>query len=100
MCIRDRGGDVMALDWRAPLSESWNYLGCKSIQGNLDPVALFGSEKSVIKAAKEILDDVAGKPGHIFNLGHGILPQTPLENVKTLVRVVKDYSSEVKTRHQ
>ena len=94
------GGDVMALDWRAPLKESWNDLGCKSIQGNLDPVALFGSEKSVIKAAKEILDDVAGRPGHIFNLGHGILPQTPLENVKLLVRVVKDYSSEIKSRYQ
>ena len=94
------GGDVMALDWRAPLKESWNDLGCKSIQGNLDPVALFGSEKSVIKAAKEILEDVAGRPGHIFNLGHGILPQTPLENVKLLVRVVKDYSSEIKSRYQ
>ena len=50
--------------------------------------------------ALEILDDVAGRPGHIFNLGHGILPQTPLENVKVLVRVVKDYSAEIKSRHQ
>ncbi len=88
------GGDVMALDWRAPLVESWELMGCTSVQGNMDPVALFGTVESVRQSAKSVLDEVAGRPGHIFNLGHGILPETPVENVKALVEYVQGYTHE------
>jgi uroporphyrinogen decarboxylase len=77
--------------------KSWNEMGCRAIQGNMDPVCLFGTEKSVLRVAKSILEEVGTRPGHIFNLGHGILPGTPVKNVKALVQVVKDYSAEVKT---
>jgi uroporphyrinogen decarboxylase len=89
--MTEAGGDVMALDWRAPLKESWELLGCKALQGNLDPIALFGSVDSVRQAAGSILEEVDGRPGHIFNLGHGILPETPFENVKALVEFVQGY---------
>lgn len=85
------GGDVMALDWRAPLVESWDKLGVKSVQGNMDPIILCADRASVERKAKELLDEVNGRPGHIFNLGHGIIPETPVENVKTLVKVVQEY---------
>ena len=85
------GGDVMALDWRAPLTESWDLLKCQAVQGNMDPIALFGSVDSVKQAAGLILEEVGGRPGHIFNLGHGILPETPVENVKALVEFVQGY---------
>ncbi len=84
------GGDVMALDWRAPLRESWDLMGVKSVQGNLDPVSLFANRESVLQSAKILLDDVGGRPGHIFNLGHGILPETPVDNVKALVEFVHE----------
>ena len=84
-------GDVMALDWRAPLKESWDLLACKAVQGNMDPIALFGSVDSVRETAESILEEVGGRPGHIFNLGHGILPETPVENVKALVEFVQGY---------
>jgi len=89
--MNEAGGDVMALDWRAPLKESWELLGCKAVQGNMDPIALFGSVDSVRQAAGLILEEVGGRPGHIFNLGHGILPETPVENVKALVEFVQGY---------
>lgn len=90
------GGDVVALDWRAPLVSSWDLMGCKAVQGNMDPVALFGSKASVLETASAILDEVGNRPGHIFNLGHGILPETPVENVKALVKHVQAYSAEVR----
>jgi len=90
--MAEAGGDVMALDWRAPLAESWDLLGVTSVQGNMDPVALFGSRQSVLDTASAILDSVAGRPGHIFNLGHGILPETPVDNVKALVDHVHEYT--------
>ena len=85
------GGDVMALDWRAPLTESWDLMGVPAVQGNMDPVALFGSRESVIETASSILREVSGRPGHIFNLGHGILPGTPVDNVKALVDCVHEF---------
>ena len=91
--MKEAGGDVMALDWRAPLKESWELLGCKAVQGNMDPIALFGSVASVRQAAGLILEEVDGRPGHIFNLGHGILPETPVENVKALVEFVQGYQT-------
>jgi uroporphyrinogen decarboxylase len=84
------GGDVIALDWRAPLLESWDLMGVKAVQGNLDPVALFAERTSVLRSAQAVLDDVGGRPGHIFNLGHGILPETPVDNVKALVDFVHE----------
>jgi uroporphyrinogen decarboxylase len=85
------GGDVMALDWRAPLMESWDKIGVKSVQGNMDPIILCADKSSVERKAKELLDEVGGRPGHIFNLGHGIIPETPVENVKALVNLVQNY---------
>jgi uroporphyrinogen decarboxylase len=85
------GGDVMALDWRAPLVESWDKIGVKSVQGNMDPIILCADKSSVERKAKELLDEVNGRPGHIFNLGHGIIPETPVENVKALVNLVQSY---------
>ncbi len=86
------GGDVMALDWRAPLMDSWEKAGMKAVQGNMDPIVLCADEASVRRKAAEILDEVGGRPGHIFNLGHGIVPETPVDNVKALVEYVHEYS--------
>ena len=90
--MAEAGGDVMAIDWRAPLRSSWELMGCRAIQGNMDPVALFAEWPAVQKTAAAILDEAGGRPGHIFNLGHGILPETPVENVKALVNFVHEYS--------
>ncbi len=90
--MAEAGGDVMALDWRAPLISSWDQIGFKSVQGNMDPVALFGSRASVVETATSLLTEVGGRPGHIFNLGHGILPETPVDNVKALVNTVQAFS--------
>jgi len=92
--IRDAGGDVIGVDWRIDIDAGWSQLGEDvAIQGNLDPVALFGTWESIEARTKDILDRVGGRPGHIFNLGHGILPNTPVENVKRLVEFVHEYSS-------
>jgi uroporphyrinogen decarboxylase len=89
--MSEAGGDVMALDWRAPLVESWNLMGSKAVQGNMDPVALFADWAGVETVAGRLLSEVAGRPGHIFNLGHGILPETPVDNVKALVNFVHEF---------
>ncbi len=86
------GPDVMALDWRTPLVPTWQRLGCTAIQGNLDPIVLCADRDVMLRAARELLDDVAGRPGHIFNLGHGIVPETPVDNVRALVDFVHEYS--------
>lgn len=87
--MREAGGDVIGLDWRVRLDEGWQRVGHDiAIMGNLDPVALF-ADREVLKAhAKRVLDQADGRPGHIFNLGHGILPETPVENVIALVEMV------------
>lgn len=87
----ETGPDVLALDWRPRLVDVWNDLQCRAIQGNMDPIALCVDEKVVIDHAQRILSDVAAKPGHIFNLGHGIIPSTPVENVKRLVDYVQSF---------
>jgi uroporphyrinogen decarboxylase len=87
------GGDVMALDWRTPLAATWRTLGCKAIQGNLDPIALCADRATIERQARSILDEVGRKPGHIFNLGHGIVPETPVDNVKYLVDFVHEQSA-------
>ncbi len=87
--MHEAGGDVIGVDWRLPIDEAWALLGKDSaIQGNLDPVALFGSRDSIEKQVKDIIGRAGGVNGHIFNLGHGILPGTPVENVEFLVDYV------------
>lgn len=87
----DTGPDVLALDWRPRLVEVWNEIHCRAVQGNLDPMVLCADETVVVEHAERILIDVAAKPGHIFNLGHGIIPSTPVDNVKRLVDHVKSF---------
>ncbi len=84
--------DVLALDWRTPLSATWERTGVSAIQGNLDPIVLCAERSTVERQARKILDEVDGRPGHIFNLGHGIIPETPVDNVKALVDIVHEYS--------
>ena len=85
------GPDVIALDWRPRLIEIWNELSCVAVQGNMDPLVLCADQKTVTEHANRILIDVAAKPGHVFNLGHGIIPSTPVDNVKCLVDFVKSF---------
>lgn len=92
--MREAGGDVIGLDWRVPLDEGWKRAGHDvAIMGNLDPVTLFANQDRLRAEAKRILDQAGGRPGHIFNLGHGILPETPVENVVALVEMVHEMSS-------
>ena len=89
--MQETGADVIGLDWRIPLDEGWAKLGHNcAVQGNLDPVALFSSWEHVSSAAEDVLRRAGGRSGHIFNLGHGILPETPEENVKMLVEFVHE----------
>ena len=91
--MNETGAEVIGLDWRIPLDEGWSRIGHgAAVQGNLDPVLLFADWKELKSRAEEILRLAAGRPGHIFNLGHGILPETPVENVKNLARLVQEYS--------
>ena len=91
--MRQTGADVIGLDWRIPLDLGWKAIGegC-AVQGNLDPIALFAPQEVIHARTKEILAAAAGRPGHIFNLGHGIVPGTPVENVIQLVKWVKQYT--------
>jgi uroporphyrinogen decarboxylase len=84
--------DVMALDWRVPLAATWQRLGVTAVQGNLDPIVLCADRHTIEAQAQAILTEVGGRPGHIFNLGHGILPETPVDNVKALVDFVHERS--------
>jgi len=95
--MKRAGGNVIGVDWRVDLGEAWARIGYDvGIQGNLDPVVLFGPVDLIKKEVKRILDQAEGRPGHIFNLGHGILPNTPVEHVSALVEMVHEYSSQVK----
>ena len=89
--MSEAGGDVIGLDWQTPLDWGWAQLDHnKAIQGNLDPVALFAGKKDLKHRVERILDQAGGRPGHIFNLGHGILPETPVENVRQVVEWVHE----------
>ena len=91
--MREAGGDVIGLDWRVRLGEGWLRIGHDvAVMGNLDPVALVANQGHLRSEAKKILEQAAGRPGHIFNLGHGILPETPVENVIALVDMVHELS--------
>ena len=92
--MKRAGGDVIGVDWRVDIREAWARIGYDvAIQGNLDPVILFGPLDLIKKEVKRILDGTEGRPGHIFNLGHGILPNTPVDHVAFLVETVHRYSS-------
>jgi len=87
------GGSVIGLDWRVPLDQGWKRVGeDHAVQGNLDPTTLFAPRAVIQKRAKAVLDLAAGRPGHIFNLGHGILPETPEDEVQALVDFVHQSS--------
>ncbi|MGH9529551.1 MAG: uroporphyrinogen decarboxylase [Terriglobales bacterium] len=89
--MRHTGADVIGLDWRVPLDEGWRSLNFKgAVQGNLDPVLLFADWKLLKSRANDILKLAGGRPGHIFNLGHGILPETPVDNVKALTKFIQE----------
>jgi len=92
--MREAGGDVIGVDWRVRLDDGWGRVGHDvAVMGNLDPVALFANQDSLRAQAKRILDQADRRAGHIFNLGHGILPQTPVENVIALVDMVHEMSA-------
>ena len=87
--LADAGGDVIGVDWRQPLDEAWTSVGYgRAIQGNLDPTVLLAPRDRMLAAADDVLRRAGGRPGHIFNLGHGILPNTPLEHVQELAKHV------------
>jgi uroporphyrinogen decarboxylase len=92
--MREAGGDVIGADWRSPLDEAWQRIGFdRAIQGNLDPTVLLGPRGRLLAAADEVLQRAGGRVGHIFNLGHGILPQTPVEHVQALAHYVHEQSA-------
>ena len=89
--LREAGGDVIGLDWRVDFAEGWRTVGYDvGVQGNLDPVSLMADLPTLRSRAKAVLDAAAGRPGHIFNLGHGVFPEVPPDNVKALVQMVHE----------
>jgi uroporphyrinogen decarboxylase len=92
--MREAGGDVLGLDWRVDLTDAWARLNYSiAVQGNLDPIALFADVDEIRRRARAILDQAGGRPGHIFNLGHGILPETPVDHAIALVDAVHEMSA-------
>jgi uroporphyrinogen decarboxylase len=92
--MKEAGGDVVGFDWRIDLAEAWSVLGDGvGVQGNLDPVVLFSSPEVIEERVQRVLDSAAGRPGHIFNLGHGILPTTPVESAAVLIEAVHRLSA-------
>jgi uroporphyrinogen decarboxylase len=92
--MKETGAEVIGVDWRIPLDDAWASLDFQgAVQGNLDPVALFATWKHVRARAEDVLRRAGGRPGHIFNLGHGILPETPVGNVRDLARFVREHSA-------
>jgi uroporphyrinogen decarboxylase len=92
--MREAGGDVIGLDWRVELGEAWQRLGHDvAVQGNLDPAILLASRNEIGRATRAILEQAAGRPGHIFNLGHGVHKETPVDHVIALVDVVHEMSA-------
>ncbi len=88
--MAEAGGDVIGLDWRIPLDEGWARVGRKAVQGNLDPVALFAPLPELKARVREVLRQAGGRPGHIFNVGHGLLPNTPMDAVQAVVDLVHE----------
>ncbi len=92
--MAEAGGDVIGVDWRIPLDEAWRSIGDgRGIQGNLDPLVLLAGRDPAIEAARDILDRAAGRPGHIFNCGHGLHPATDPDVVRAVVDFVHEYTA-------
>ena len=92
--MKDDGGTIIGADWRIPLDEAWDTIGHdKGIQGNLDPAVLFAPTATIDAAVKDVLARAGNRPGHIFNLGHGLHPQTPVEGVQRAVEAVREFSA-------
>ncbi|MGV3723827.1 MAG: uroporphyrinogen decarboxylase [Actinomycetota bacterium] len=92
--MREAGGDVIGLDWRTQMDKGWAEVGYdRAVQGNMDPLVLFAEPEFIKQRAKRILEQAEGRPGHIFNLGHGILPKTPVDNVIRLIEYVHELSA-------
>lgn len=92
--MNETGAEVIGIDWRIPLDDGWRSMNFRgAVQGNLDPVVLFANWKEIRGRAEDVLNRVEGRTGHIFNLGHGILPETPVDNVKALAAFVHEYSA-------
>jgi len=92
--MKRAGGSVLGLDWRLPLDDGWKIIGYdRAVQGNLDPAILFAPLSEIKKRVHDILRRAEGRPGHIFNLGHGILQHTPVDHVKAVVDLVHEYSA-------
>lgn len=90
--MKEAGGDVIGFDWRVDLGDAWQRVGEVAVMGNLDPVQLFTNPDFIRAQAKKILERAGGRNGHIFNLGHGILPETPVDNVIALINSVHELS--------
>ncbi|MEM7138952.1 MAG: uroporphyrinogen decarboxylase [Myxococcota bacterium] len=91
--MKEAGGDVIGIDWRISIDEAWSHLGSEvALQGNMDPAALLASTEALRARASSVLDSAAGRPGHIFNLGHGIMPQASVANARALVDHVHEAS--------
>lgn len=98
--MRETGADVIGLDWRTPLDAGWRAMNYScAVQGNLDPITLFAPEPILETRVKLVLASAAGRPGHIFNLGHGIVPGTPVENVQAVVKMVHRYAAQYAAQH-
>jgi len=96
--MRQAGGTVIGLDWRIPLDQGWSLIGDEfAIQGNLDPAHLFSPPHLLKQEVNDVLRRADGRPGHIFNLGHGILQHTPVENVKAVVEMVHEWTNKRKS---
>jgi uroporphyrinogen decarboxylase len=92
--MQEAGAEVLGVDWRMPLGRAWQEVAYRpAIQGNLDPVALFAPLAELRRRVEGVLAEAGGRPGHIFNLGHGILPETPVESVRAVVEWVHEYSA-------
>lgn len=92
--LAEAGGTAISVDWRQPIDEAWDAVGAdRAIQGNLDPVALLAGREVAVSRTRRILERVGGRPGHIFNLGHGLLPETDPEVIRAVVRAVHEHGS-------
>jgi uroporphyrinogen decarboxylase len=92
--MKDDGAGVIGVDWRLPLDEAWSIVGeDKAIQGNLDPTVLLGGADVIEREVRDVLRRADGRPGHIFNLGHGLLPSTPVDNVQRAVECVRSFTA-------
>jgi uroporphyrinogen-III decarboxylase len=91
--MSEAGGHVIGVDWRIDLADAWRAVGHdRAVQGNLDPTVLLADRAEIRREAARVLEQAAGRPGHIFNLGHGVLQQTPPDNARALVDAVHELS--------